>query len=92
MLIVIANLRDASDQAVCNTAHILQQDLKQDRTATIQRPYSLEARLHIPISSPILAKVQYIPYLEYELNKFRLQRLQEANHPVYIPPMAKASL
>ncbi|KAG0061797.1 Transducin (beta)-like 1 X-linked receptor 1, partial [Linnemannia elongata] len=42
--------------------------------------------------SPLYAKVQNIQYLEYELHKFRMQRLEEAKLPIYIPPMAKANL
>ncbi|KAF9272983.1 hypothetical protein BGZ88_004183, partial [Linnemannia elongata] len=42
--------------------------------------------------SPLYAKVQNIQYLEYELHKFRMQRLEEAKLPIYISPMAKANL
>ncbi|KAG0052231.1 hypothetical protein BGZ90_006546, partial [Linnemannia elongata] len=42
--------------------------------------------------SPLLAKDHNIQGLEYELQKFRLQRLEEAKLPVYISPMAKANL
>ncbi|KAF9277552.1 hypothetical protein BGZ88_001093, partial [Linnemannia elongata] len=50
------------------------------------------ARLPLPSASLLFAKAQNIQYLEYELHKFRLQRLEEAKLPIYISPMAKANL
>ncbi|KAG0075091.1 hypothetical protein BGZ90_010196, partial [Linnemannia elongata] len=50
------------------------------------------ARLSLPSASPLLSRVQNIQYLEYELHKFKLQRLEEAKLPIYISPMAKANL
>lgn len=92
MLTIITKLGANTDHAVNTVAHALLQDLKQDQCTSFQHPYPLTTRLPIPASSPILAKVHNIPSVEYDLHKLRLQRLQDAHIPVYIPPMAKANL
>ncbi|KAG0061543.1 hypothetical protein BGZ89_011372, partial [Linnemannia elongata] len=46
----------------------------------------------LPSASPLLSNVRNIQYLECKLHKFRLQRLEEAELPIYISPMAKANL
>ncbi|KAF9102512.1 hypothetical protein BGX29_004527, partial [Mortierella sp. GBA35] len=55
-------------------------------------PYPLSARLQKPASPSLLDRVQAIPDVDYDLRKVKLQRLEEATLPVYIPPMAKANL
>ncbi|KAG0048179.1 hypothetical protein BGZ89_004677, partial [Linnemannia elongata] len=92
MLTVITKLCASSDQAVSETARSVLQDLTVDQSALIKHSYPLKSHLPIPDASPLLAKVQNIQYLEYELHKFRLLRLKEAKLPVYISPMAKANL
>ncbi|KAG0314343.1 hypothetical protein BGZ97_009366 [Linnemannia gamsii] len=92
ILTIITNFANTTDQAVGTIAKTLLQELEQDQSASLQYRYPLSTQLRIPATSPLLAKMQDIPYLEYELHKFRLQRLEEANLPVYIPPMAKANL
>ncbi|OAQ31265.1 WD40 repeat-like protein [Linnemannia elongata AG-77] len=87
----LSKLRASSDQAVSETARSVLQDLTVDQSVLIKDPYPLMSRLPIPDASPLLAKVQNIQYLEYELSKFRLQRLEEVKLPVYISPMAKAN-
>ncbi|KAF9899069.1 WD_REPEATS_REGION domain-containing protein, partial [Linnemannia zychae] len=64
----------------------------EDRGAASSLPYPLRNRLPPPTSSPILARVQNVPYVEYDLHKLRLQRLEEHRKGVYIPPQAKPSL
>ncbi|KAG9065468.1 hypothetical protein KI688_001751 [Linnemannia hyalina] len=92
MLTIITKLCASFGQAVSETARPVLQDLTVNQSALTKHPYPLRARLPIPDTSPLLAKVQNIPHLEYELHKFRLQRLEEAKLPVYIAPMAKANL
>ncbi|KAH7034386.1 hypothetical protein BKA57DRAFT_540383 [Linnemannia elongata] len=91
-LTIIANLCASSDKAVSETARSVLQDLTVDQSDLIKHHYPLRVCLPLPSTSPILAEVQNIRYLEYELHKFRLQRLEEAQLPVYISPMAKANL
>ncbi|OAQ22859.1 hypothetical protein K457DRAFT_1825144 [Linnemannia elongata AG-77] len=88
MLTIITKLCTLSDQVISETAHSVLQDLTMDQSALFIYPYPLRARLPVPSASPLLT----IHYLEYDLENFRLQRIQEATMPVYISPMAKASL
>ncbi|KAF9110496.1 WD_REPEATS_REGION domain-containing protein, partial [Mortierella sp. GBA39] len=92
VLTIVTKLCASSDQTVSETARTVLQDLTVDQSALIKHPYPLRARLPLPSASPLLAKVQNIQYLEYELHKFRLLRLEETKLPVYISPMAKANL
>ncbi|KAF9153790.1 hypothetical protein BG015_002614 [Linnemannia schmuckeri] len=92
MLTIFTQLVATNDQAVNATASALLQDLKKDQSVSLQHYYPLRSRLSMPDSSPLLAKIQDIPYLEYDLHKLRLQRLEESKLRIYIPPMAKASL
>ncbi|KAG0293528.1 hypothetical protein BGZ97_005318 [Linnemannia gamsii] len=92
MLTIVTKLASNSDHAVNTIAHALLQDLNQNKNTSSQHPYPLTARLPIPVSSPILAKVHNIPSVEYDLHKLIVQRLKEAHLPIYIPPMAKANL
>ncbi|KAF8932180.1 hypothetical protein BGZ47_011519 [Haplosporangium gracile] len=92
MVTIVDKLKYTSDQAVNNTALALLQELNLDNTPRNQHLYPLRSHLPIPDSSPILAKAQRIPYMEYELYRLRLQRLEEEQQAVYIPPQAKPSL
>ncbi|KAG0073849.1 hypothetical protein BGZ90_011247 [Linnemannia elongata] len=92
MMTIFDKLGSTFDQAVNQHALALFQELNLDNTPRSKHPYSLRSHLPIPESSPILAKVQGIPYMEYELYKLRMQRLNDAKLPIYISPMAKASL
>ncbi|KAF9932376.1 hypothetical protein BGZ67_004761 [Mortierella alpina] len=67
-------------------------DQKNEGSSTIVRPYPLQARLPMPRSSPLLTRVQEIPYVEYNLHQLKRQRMEEDKQPVFIPPMAKSSL
>ncbi|KAF9118487.1 hypothetical protein BGW39_001133, partial [Mortierella sp. 14UC] len=92
MMTIVTKLGATSDHAVNTVAYALLQDIDQDRTVSIQHPYTLTTHFPIPASSPILTKVHSISSVEFDLHKLRLQRLKDARLPVYIPPMAKANL
>ncbi|KAK5814761.1 WD40-repeat-containing domain protein [Linnemannia elongata] len=92
MMTILDKLGSTSDQAVNQHALALFQELDSDNTPRSKHPYLLRSHLPIPESSPILTKVQGIPYMEYELYKLRMQRLNDAKQSIYISPMAKASL
>ncbi|KAF9133229.1 hypothetical protein BGW39_010246, partial [Mortierella sp. 14UC] len=89
MLNILSQLCSIPDQAIATSAHMLLKELKQDKDATTNLPFPLRSRLPLPTSSPILTRVQNIPKIEYDLNKLRLQRLEEHRRGVYIPPQAK---
>ncbi|KAG9067027.1 hypothetical protein KI688_012939 [Linnemannia hyalina] len=92
MLTILSTLRSSSDESVNNRAVALFQKLDLGNTPRTQHPYPLRSHLPIPESSPILSKVQCIPYMEYELYKLQMQRINDGNMSIYISPMAKASL
>ncbi|KAF9102973.1 hypothetical protein BGX29_003954, partial [Mortierella sp. GBA35] len=92
MATIVAQLGGMSEDPVRVSAHALLQDLKLDQGAAVQHPYPLRMRLPVPVLSPLFAKVQEIPAIEYDLHQLRLQRLPEGRQPIYIAPHAKASL
>ncbi|KAF9537274.1 hypothetical protein EC957_008518 [Mortierella hygrophila] len=93
MVNIIGQLSTASNQAVNTVAIALLKDLHQDQGTTSRLPYPLRNRLPLPTSSPILARVQNITPLEYDLCQYQLRRLQQQHHQtVYISPLAKPSL
>ncbi|KAG9063979.1 hypothetical protein KI688_004093 [Linnemannia hyalina] len=93
MINIIGQLSTIPDQAVNTIAIALLKDLRQDQNTTTTRlPYPLRNRLPLPTSSPILARVQNITPLEYDLCQYQLQRLQQHHQTVYISPLAKPSL
>ncbi|OAQ35034.1 hypothetical protein K457DRAFT_13604 [Linnemannia elongata AG-77] len=91
MVTILRMLGYSSGESINKRAHDLLQELGLDNTPRAQHPYPLRPLLPIPDSSSILAKVQGIPYMEYELYKLRLQRMEEEQQMVYIPPQAKPS-
>ncbi|KAF9124453.1 hypothetical protein BGX30_000930 [Mortierella sp. GBA39] len=96
MLTIHGSLGSSSDEAINNHAIAQFQKLNSGNTSRAQHPYPLRSHLPIPESSPVLAMVQNIPYMEYEIYKLRMQRLNDANLSaklsIYISPMAKANL
>ncbi|KAG0310063.1 hypothetical protein BGZ97_012818, partial [Linnemannia gamsii] len=92
MLNIIKQLGAVSDQAVCESAHRLLRDLKQEQAPTAGFSYPMTNRLAPPTSSPILARVHKIPPLDYDLHQLQLLQLKQGQQRVYIPPMAKSSL
>ncbi|KAG0208824.1 hypothetical protein BGX33_006021, partial [Mortierella sp. NVP41] len=92
MATIVAQLGGMGEDPVRVSAHALLQDLKLDQGAAVQHPYPLRTRLPVPPLSPLFAKVQEIPAIEYDLHLLRLQRLAKGRQPIYIAPHAKASL
>ncbi|KAG0319659.1 Transducin (beta)-like 1 X-linked receptor 1 [Linnemannia gamsii] len=92
ILAIIAHLGVTSDQTVSERARALLQGIETGQGEVSQHPFPLRSRLPTPLSSPILARVQNIPYVEYDLHKLRLQQLEEGRQAVYIPPQAKSTL
>ncbi|KAF8925461.1 hypothetical protein BGZ47_003253, partial [Haplosporangium gracile] len=86
MLIIINTVETTSDDAVNKHGFAMLQELDLDNAPKIQHPYSQRCHLSIPDPSPILAKVQKIPYMEYELYNLRLQRLKDSSLSILIPP------
>lgn len=55
-------------------------------------PYPVAARLPVPSTSPLLARVLAVPGVEDDLHKLRAQRLKEQESALYIPLLAKPTL
>ncbi|KAH7056815.1 hypothetical protein BKA57DRAFT_214105 [Linnemannia elongata] len=90
---IFAQLAELPDADIKDHTHGVLQDLSLKGTSTFAiASYQLNSRLPLPESSPLLIRAQKIQYLEYELRRVRLQRLEEARQHIYIPPMAKANL
>ncbi|CAO3568102.1 unnamed protein product [Mortierella alpina] len=75
-----------------NVTAVLQQDIDGVEAAKFVKHYPLRSRLPVPLASPLLARVQKIPFVERDLDQLKARRLQNHDQKVYIPPQAKASL
>ncbi|KAF9536993.1 hypothetical protein EC957_009121, partial [Mortierella hygrophila] len=90
---LLAQLLELPDADIKDHTLVVLQDLYlKGATTSVIASYPLESRLPLPKSSPLLIRAQRIQYLEYELRRVRLQRLEEARQHIYISPMAKANL
>ncbi|KAG9064421.1 hypothetical protein KI688_003611 [Linnemannia hyalina] len=92
ILTILVQISGMSDVSIKNRAFALLLDLKKGGIAEYPGSYLLSRRLPLPITSPLLAKVQEIPKLEYDLHILRSMRIDEYKQAVYIDPMAKLSL
>ncbi|CAO3565225.1 unnamed protein product [Mortierella alpina] len=92
MLTILRKISEVPNPTVSQVALTFLQDQTNDSSAVVAHPYPLRSHLPIPDSSPLLAIVQEIPYVEYDLDKLRSRRLKNYNQTVYIPPQAKATL
>ncbi|KAF9119888.1 hypothetical protein BGW39_011844 [Mortierella sp. 14UC] len=92
----LTHLSMLQDPTVSNHARLVLKDLGRDQasitTTSANKSYLLSCRLSLPELSLVLSRVQHIPYVEYELNALKIQRLEEVQQQVYIPPLAKANL
>ncbi|CAO3574551.1 unnamed protein product [Mortierella alpina] len=92
MMTVLGKISEVPDPTVKQVALTLLQAVTKDGSTVVAHPYPLRSHLPIPLSSPLLAIVQDIPIVEYDLDKLRSRRLEEYKQTVYIPPQAKATL
>ncbi|CAO3565462.1 unnamed protein product [Mortierella alpina] len=92
MLTILLKISEVPDPTVREVALTFLQAQTTDGSTVVAHPYPLRSHLPIPESSPLLAIVQEIPYVEYDLDKLRSRRLRGYNQTVYIPPQAKTTL
>ncbi|CAO3565254.1 unnamed protein product [Mortierella alpina] len=92
MLNILRKISEVPNPTVSQVALTFLQDQTNDSSAAVAHLYPLRSHLPIPDSSPLLAIVQEVPYVEYDLDKLRSRRLDEYKQTVYIPPQAKATL
>ncbi|CAO3567077.1 unnamed protein product [Mortierella alpina] len=89
MLAIIVQLGHTSDPAIKDHASHLLHDFKKEASCSTSLLLPLKARLLMPTSSPLLTRVQEIPYVEYDLHRLKKRRLNDHRSAVYIAPMAK---
>ncbi|KAG9065071.1 hypothetical protein KI688_002392 [Linnemannia hyalina] len=92
ILTILVQISGMSDDSIKNRAVALLLDLKKGGVTECPGFFSLSRRLPLPSTSPLLAKVQEIPKLEYDLHVLRSMRIANYKQAVYIDPMAKLSL
>ncbi|KAF9086847.1 hypothetical protein BGX29_001196, partial [Mortierella sp. GBA35] len=92
ILTILVRISELSDPATKDRAHALLEDFKKDGNTEFPASFPLSVRLPLPVSFPLLAKVQEIPKVEYTLHTLRTRRLNDYKQAVYIPPLAKPSL
>ncbi|KAG9064371.1 hypothetical protein KI688_003559 [Linnemannia hyalina] len=92
ILTVLIQILELSDVSVKNRAVALLLGLKNGGIDEWPGSFSLSRRLPLPSTSPLLAKVQEIPKLEYDLHVLKLMRIADYKQAVYINPMAKLNL
>ncbi|KAG0300936.1 hypothetical protein BGZ97_003014, partial [Linnemannia gamsii] len=81
-----------SDPTVREQSGTLLLSLRKDGHVAFPLFYPMGARLPLPSRSLLLANVQEIPLVEFQLNKLKIQRLAEERLAVYIPPRAIPNL
>ncbi|KAF9102015.1 hypothetical protein BGX30_009387, partial [Mortierella sp. GBA39] len=92
ILSILVQISGMSDVSIKDRAVALLLDLKKSGIAECPGSFSLSRRLPLPSTSPLLAKVQEIPKLEYDLHVLKLMRIADYKQAVYIDPMAKLNL
>ncbi|KAF9545352.1 hypothetical protein EC957_010998, partial [Mortierella hygrophila] len=103
ILIIIRQVATLPDKIVSDHAQLMLQSLEKEGIAVKQalycdvlagplHPYPLQARCPVPSSYPLLARVQAVPEVEYDLYRLRAQRLKKRENVLYTPPQAKPSL
>ncbi|KAF8935632.1 hypothetical protein BGZ47_009815 [Haplosporangium gracile] len=104
ILITIHQVAALPEIAISEHARLMLQSLERDGDSAKQALYrdfraSPPSAFHVKVrlsalqnSSPILARVQDVPDVEYDFHRLRSQRLKERANALYIPPQAKPSL
>ncbi|KAG0375039.1 hypothetical protein BGX24_009614 [Mortierella sp. AD032] len=79
-------------QSLAKKGGIDKQTLYRDVMDGPIRPYPLLNHFPTPSPSPLLARIQGIPDVEYDIHRLRMQRLKEPQNALCIPPQAKPTL
>ncbi|KAG0378912.1 hypothetical protein BGX24_002406 [Mortierella sp. AD032] len=68
------------------------QELYRDTLTASLPPHPIKAHQSIPSSSELLARVQAIPAIDYDLQRLKDRILEKQDNALYIPPQAKSNL
>ncbi|KAF9933572.1 hypothetical protein BGZ67_004200 [Mortierella alpina] len=90
MLTILRWDSDSTDRSI-KIPVSLQQAMDEPQVTAFAKSYPLITRLVQPEVSPLLARVQEIPYVERDLDQLRTKQLEEHSQHVYIPPQAKVN-
>ncbi|KAF9119560.1 hypothetical protein BGW39_000221, partial [Mortierella sp. 14UC] len=89
---VISNYAQSRIQSLENEGDIDKQTLHLDVMNSPIHPFPLKARLPVPSSSLLLARALAVPGVEYDLHRYKVQRLKERENALYILPQTKPTL
>ncbi|KAF8944285.1 WD_REPEATS_REGION domain-containing protein [Haplosporangium gracile] len=92
ILTILRQISYHPDPTICGQSNTLLLSLRKDGHVAFSLFYPMGARLPLPSRSPLLANVQEIPLVDFQLNKLKIQRLAEERLAVYIPPRAIPNL
>ncbi|KAG9064395.1 hypothetical protein KI688_003583 [Linnemannia hyalina] len=92
ILTILIQISGTSDVSIKDRAGALLLDLKKGGIVEYPGSFSLSRRLPLPTASPLLAQVQEIIKVEYDLHVLRLMRIADYKQAVYIDPIAKLNL
>ncbi|KAF9117340.1 hypothetical protein BGW39_002329, partial [Mortierella sp. 14UC] len=91
---IVSRISKAQEQAVGDHASVLEVKLRKEGYSEFSSESPLRSRFVLPSTCILLNEVQHIPEIEKDLHR-RAKVQQEFHlkeqHPVYIPPQAKAS-
>ncbi|CAO3565281.1 unnamed protein product [Mortierella alpina] len=77
MLTILHKISEVPDPTIREVALTFLQAATSDGSTAVVHPYPLRSYLSTPETSPLLAIVQEIPYVEYDVDKLRSRRLNE---------------
>ncbi|KAG0068522.1 hypothetical protein BGZ90_000529, partial [Linnemannia elongata] len=89
--VVISDHAQLTLQCLEKEGNAVKQAFYRDALASSLHPYPLQVRYPVPSTSPLLAQVQAVPDVDYDLHKLRAQRLKTRENVLYTPLQAKPS-
>ncbi|KAG0272577.1 hypothetical protein BGZ95_011672, partial [Linnemannia exigua] len=77
ILTILLQISGLENSFAKDRAYVLLKELKSDGATELPGIFPLRARLPLPVSFPLLIRVQEIPKVEYDLYKLRMQRIDD---------------
>ncbi|KAG0277689.1 hypothetical protein BGZ96_002758, partial [Linnemannia gamsii] len=88
---ILSQISNVALHIVSASARTLLDELQREHVVIdTEDLHLLRTRLPLPVSSPLLRRSLDVPYINYDLESMRLQRLGERLFPISIPLRAKA--
>lgn len=86
---ILAQISALDDPYTQESSLTLLEEIAANGAAAFPGMFPLSARLPLPVAFPLIARVEEITEIDYDLHKLKIQRLEEYKQEVYIAPMAK---